>query len=129
MYLTLEEYEALTGEVFEDNTLYGRLEYRARKRVDDATFGRLKADDPVREAVKRLMAELIGVYSSEGETAAGSGIASTSNDGVSVSYVSPEQADKARAAREKDLIRLYLEDEKTPDGYSVLSRWAYADLS
>lgn len=128
MYLTLDEYEAMTDAEI-DEIVFERLEYRARKKVDDATFGRLKNDSPVREAVKRLMAELIGVYSSEGETAAGSGIASTSNDGVSVSYVSPDQAAKALNQRESELIRLYLEDEKTPNGYSVLSRWAYADLS
>ena len=128
MYLTLDEYEAMTDAEI-DEIVFERMEYRARKKVDDATFGRLKNDSPVREAVKRLMAELIGVYSSEGETAAGSGIASTSNDGVSVSYVSPDQAAKALNQRESELIRLYLEDEKTPNGYSVLSRWAYADLS
>lgn len=128
MYLTLDEYEAMTDAEI-DEIVFERLEYRARKKVDDTTFGRLKNDSPVREAVKRLMAELIGVYSSEGETAAGSGIASTSNDGVSVSYVSPDQAAKALNQRESELIRLYLEDEKTPNGYSVLSRWAYADLS
>ncbi len=128
MYLTLDEYEAMTDAEI-DEIVFERLEYRARKKVDDATFGRLKNDSPVREAVKRRMAELIGVYSSEGETAAGSGIASTSNDGVSVSYVSPDQAAKALNQRESELIRLYLEDEKTPNGYSVLSRWAYADLS
>ena len=128
MYLTLDEYEVMTDAEI-DEIVFERLEYRARKKVDDATFGRLKNDSPVREAVKRLMAELIGVYSSEGETAAGSGIASTSNDGVSVSYVSPDQAAKALNQRESELIRLYLEDEKTPNGYSVLSRWAYADLS
>ena len=128
MYLTLDEYETMTDAEI-DEIVFERLEYRARKKVDDATFGRLKNDSPVREAVKRLMAELIGVYSSEGETAAGSGIASTSNDGVSVSYVSPDQAAKALNQRESELIRLYLEDEKTPNGYSVLSRWAYADLS
>lgn len=128
MYLTLDEYEAMTDAEI-DEIVFERMEYRARKKVDDATFGRLKNDSPVREAVKRLMAELIGVYSSQEDTAAGSGIASTSNDGVSVSYVSPEQAIKALNQRESELIRLYLEDEKTPNGYSVLSRWAYADLS
>jgi hypothetical protein len=128
MYLTLDEYEAMTDAEI-DEIVFERLEYRARKKVDDATFGRLKNDSPVREAVKRLMAELIGVYSSEGETAAGSGIASTSNDGVSVSYVSPEQAIKALNQREAELIRLYLEGEMMPNGNSVLSRWAYADLS
>lgn len=128
MYLTLDEYEAMTDAEI-DEIVFERLEYRARKKIDDATFGRLKNESPVREAVKRLMAELIGVYSSEEDTAAGSGIASTSNDGVSVSYVSPEQAIKALNQREAELIRLYLEGEMMSNGYSVLSRWAYADLS
>ena len=128
MYLTLDEYEAMTDAEI-DEIVFERLEYRARKKIDDATFGRLKNESPVREAVKRLMAELIGVYSSQEDTAAGSGIASTSNDGVSVSYVSPEQAIKALNQREAELIRLYLEGEMMPNGYSVLSRWAYADLS
>lgn len=110
MYLSYEEYQAMGGTVSE--TAFTNLEYKARKKIDKATQNRIKGETDIREAVKRLCFELISFYG----TGAGAGMASASNDGVSVAFLSGEAAEK----QETNLIKQYLNGELCENGTPIL---------
>ncbi len=114
MYLTYEEYQVdmcgtLSAEVF------GRLEFKARKAVDAATFGRIAAEQPVRESVKRLAFELVQLYADGDEETL---VTSASADGFSETYAVLSEQELQQKA--DDLISLYLSDERTADGTPLL---------
>lgn len=110
MYLSYDEYQSMGGSV--SDTAFTNLEYKAGKRIDMATHGRIKDEKEPREAVKRLCFELISFYA----TGAGNGMASASNDGVSVAFLSGE----ASAKQETNLIKQYLIGELCNDGTPIL---------
>lgn len=110
MYLSYDEYQSMGGSVSE--MAFTNLEYKARKKIDTATHGRIKDEEKPREAVKHLCFELISFYG----TGAGAGMASASNDGVSVAFLSGE----ASAKQETNLIKQYLIGELCEDGTPVL---------
>lgn len=109
MYLTYLEYKQRGGNL--DEITYNRLEYKARAAIDEATFGRAKKDNPVRESVKMLVFELVGLF----DIQANSTVKSTSNDGVSETY-----ADIDFTRELSDLISTYLSGEKTEDFIPLL---------
>ena len=116
MYLTYEEYQdSMCGTLSE--SVFGRLEFKARKAVDAATFGRVAADKPVREAVKRLVFELVSLYAA-GDISDGVLVSGASNDGVSENYVTLSETEMQQAADE--LIHLYLSGEITSEGTPLL---------
>lgn len=128
MYLTYDEYEDMGGGAPED--VFPRLEAKARAHLDRITFGRLQNDSPVRESVKFCMFDLINAVfgdESNGSMAAGREIASMSNDGVSVSFVSGSGSGGARAsaARFGAIVRSWLANETTACGIPLL----YAGVS
>lgn len=124
-YLDQAEYLEMGGTIPEDDELrYQRLESRASHAIDRATHGRIKGEKPVRNAVKFCVYEMIERYASDEAMAGMSGreIASMSNDGVSVSYVSGASASggSASALRDIDSIRAWLMDEVDGNGTPLL---------
>lgn len=124
-YLDQAEYLEMGGTITEDDELrYQRLESRASHAIDRATHGRIKGEKPVRNAVKFCVYEMIERYASDEAMAGMSGreIASMSNDGVSVSYVSGASASggSASALRDAESIRAWLMDEVDGNGTPLL---------
>ena len=124
-YLDQAEYLEMGGTITEDDELrYQRLESRASHAIDRATHGRIKGEKPVRNAVKFCVYEMIERYASDEAMAGMSGreIASMSNDGVSVSYVSAASASggSASALRDTESIRAWLMDEVDGNGTPLL---------
>lgn len=124
-YLDQAEYLEMGGTITEDDELrYQRLESRASHAIDRATHGRIKGEKPVRNAVKFCVYEMIERYASDEAMAGMSGreIASMSNDGVSVSYVSGASASggSASALRDTESIRAWLMDEVDGNGTPLL---------
>lgn len=124
-YLDQAEYLEMGGTITEDDELrYQRLESRASHAIDRATHGRIKGEKPVRNAVKFCVYEMIERYVSDEAMAGMSGreIASMSNDGVSVSYVSGASASggSASALRDTESIRAWLLDEVDGNGTPLL---------
>lgn len=81
MYLDYDEYQSMGGTL--NQTEYDRLEYRARMALDNATFNRITNAD---ERVKRCIFELVDLMANNSNGNAE--VASISNDGYSVNYVS-----------------------------------------
>lgn len=124
-YLDQAEYLEMGGTIPEDDELrYQRLESRASHAIDRATHGRIKGEKPVRNAVKFCVYEMIERYVSDEAMAGMSGreVASMSNDGVSVSYVSGASASggSASALRDTESIRAWLMDEVDGNGTPLL---------
>ena len=120
-YLTYEEYRSYGGNL--EGTAFQRLEFKAEKKIDNETFGRLKKEAEISETVKRLIFELIGIfnnadYSSEDFAPTPT---SESNDGYSVSYASNSfiTADMVDD-KANELIAEYLSEEKDSKGTPLL---------
>ncbi len=62
MYLSYDDYAVLTGNTM-TTAEFTRLEFKARKAVDTATFGRFKSLTYFPEELKMLMVELINTES------------------------------------------------------------------
>lgn len=127
MYLNYEEYVGMGGGALE--SAFPRFEAKARAHLDRITFGRLQNESPVRDSVKFCMFDLINAVSGEestGAMAAGREIASMSNDGVSVSFVSSGGGSaRASAARYGAIVHSWLANETTASGVPLL----YAGVS
>ncbi|MGN0184769.1 MAG: hypothetical protein ACI4AL_06590 [Aristaeellaceae bacterium] len=120
MYLTYQEYAGKDGGV--DAAAFARLAAKAEKLVDRATHGRLKGEEPVREAVKSCVFELIGELCREEaarEMDGGRELASMSNDGLSVSFAAQSAAGGA-SPRQMQILRQWLGDELSRDGVNLL---------
>ena len=86
MYIDYEFYQVNGGTA--EESAFPRLEFMARRRVDHYTFGRVAAMEEVPEEVKRLMVELINMFSANDVAALLSTpqLTGFSNDGYSESY-------------------------------------------
>ena len=121
MYLLYSEYVAYGGNLSE--AAFNRLEFKARKAIDQKTFGRLKNEAVISEPVKRLMFELVNTIrnlDTEGIDYQPL-IASESNDGYSISFYSGsimtiEQKQKIIS----NMIDEYLADEVDSNGTPLL---------
>lgn len=137
MYLTYEEYQNMGGTL--DETAFNDFEFEASAQIDWYTFCRLQHDAEVPMAVKRCAyalikmlqdkrsAMLVGGASADGQTQAG--IASQSNDGVSVSFnvlSARDLVDMSKDAIEQ-LVQQYLQGVKNELGRKVLYRGVYPD--
>ena len=123
MYLTYEEYMGMGGSAPE--SAFPRLEAKARARLDLLTFGRIACENPVRENVRFCMFDMINAVEADenlGATAAGREIASMSNDGVSVSFVSGGGASGAKTAssRYAAIAKAWLANEVAACGVPLL---------
>lgn len=136
-YLTYEEYAEMGGTL--DQTAFTSLEFEAEALVDWYTFNRLQQELSQDEKVKRCMFMLIdlvykmsnagAVVNADGSTSAGTsaGIASQSNDGVSISYNSLSALDilNTSKAQVAQCIDRYLQGVTNSLGRRVLYRGLY----
>lgn len=97
MWLTYEEYTSHGGTASREE--FPVLEMKARKRIDYRTLERIKTPD---EDIKLLMVELIGMQQKFDER--DGNISGYGNDGVSVSFNSPEAAKKDFEEKANELI-------------------------
>lgn len=136
MYLTYEEYQSMGGTA--DETTFDNLEFEARSKIDWWTFNRLKNEEFYPEEVQRCMFKIISLIQQkqaasaldgegQGSSASTAGIASMSNDGVSISYnvMNAAQAAEEASAEIESCIRQYLGDVKNSLGQKVLYRGLY----
>lgn len=137
MYLTFEEYIELGGTI-EDETAFAQLEFEARTQIDWWTFGRLKKETNLPEAVKRCELKLIELLDKQqkvllvdavdedGNVVAGL-MAHQSNDGVSATYnvITGNMAVRVIQSQLNNTIKMYLQDVKDSLGRKVLYRGVY----
>lgn len=103
---------------------YTRLEFRARKEIDRATFNRLAVETTQRNAVRMLMFDLISLYQDDAarkDAALTGAVSGWSNDGVSLNAkqaapLTQEELDIQTSA----LIDDYLMNEKSIYGTALL---------
>ena len=137
MYLDYQTYQTMGGTL--DETTFNDLEFAARAKVDWYTFGRLKNETSYPEALTRCMYRLITLIHNqqlasaidgqgdESSSSSVAGVASMSNDGVSISYnvlsasEAVEQADK----QVEKCIKEYLSDVKNSLGRKLLYKGFY----
>lgn len=139
MYLTYEEYTNMGGTL--DSTAFVNYEAESEMWVNWYTFNRLKTlqtfPDELKKCIFRLIdlakahADLINGVSNSNGTA---GIASQSNDGVSISYntISASEAfaslnNTSKGNVIESTIRLYLNGVKDAQGRNALYRGVYED--
>lgn len=121
-YLTYEEYIEYGGHL--DNVSFSRLEYRAEVYVDKVSFGKLRKETKIPEAVKRLIFELVHLINTSADISKEDytpTISSEGNDGYSISYnagsiVGVEMAQKQIAS----MIEDYLANVRTESGEPLL---------
>jgi len=136
MYLTYLEYQNYGGTA--DETTFNDLEFEASSVVDWYTFNRLQNENEYPEAVKRCVYKIIQYIvaqqqvngldtASAQNNSEGAGIASQSNDGVSVSYNVLNAKDVVENSKTqiKQIVDQYLSAVKNSLGQKVLYRGVY----
>lgn len=120
-YLDYATYRSLGGTL--EETPFNLLEYNARKKIDERTFGRLIGIDNIPEEVKICDYELINVLESYSTfKSEDKSIASENTDGYSISYRSPSKDILETFTKELDAnINTYLSNTKI-DNIPVLYR-------
>lgn len=122
MYLDFNTFAKMGG----DSTLaeqYNRLEFKARRLIDQMTHDRLAEEAPVRDSVRYCMFELISAIASDEQIAGlgGREIASMSNDGISATYVTGSEKDSNITGRRyARIIKQWLAGETTASGINLL---------
>ena len=137
MYLTYLEYKTYGGTV--DETTFNDLAWEAGSVIDWYSFGRLRNDTEFSEDVKRCMYKLIqfiqqkqtaeAAPDASGTSANGvaAGVASQSNDGVSISYnvMSAKDIVENSKAEMASIVNRYLAYVTNSLGQKVLFRGLY----
>lgn len=138
MYLTYAEYQAMGGTL--DEATFNDYNFEATAKINWYTFNRLKNDTNIPEEVKRCAYRLIKLIedmnnamatdgTSGSSTGAVAGIASQSNDGVSISYntLSAKDMLESAQAQVEATIKQYLTYVTNELGKKVLYRGMYPD--
>lgn len=138
MYLTYEEYQNMGGTL--DETTFNDYRFEAEAKINWYTFNRLRHDTTFPEEVKRCVYQLIKLLQdmanaaatdgqSENSAGVAAGIASQSNDGVSISYNTLSAKDMLESAQGQveKTIKEYLSYVKNELGKRVLYRGMYPD--
>ena len=122
-YLTYQEYKALGGTL--DEMPFNLLEFNARKKIDERTFGRLVDKGQEYQDVKLCVFKLIPILQSyDTYNMRDKSISSVNTDGYSESYDTPkEETTKAKESEVADLIETELNDVYV-NGVWVLYRGA-----
>lgn len=107
-YLTYTKYETLGGSLTED--AFNLLEYEARKKIDNMTFGRLKELDTQLDEVKLCIFKLIGIIN-ENNTA----IRSEGVDGYSITYLDKKELESLK----ESIVEEYLGECNLDDDYNT----------
>lgn len=121
-YLTYDEYIAIGGT--SDASEFARNASEAAAHIDRYTFRRVTKMAVIPESVKNCMFALVDVLGGASTSRTGAAVASESNDGVSVSYVtsSPTESDKRLSALIADTVHLWLSGETDDNGTPLLWR-------
>ena len=107
-YLTYQEYLALGGTL--EEMPFNLLEYNARKKIDERTFGRLVDKGQEYQEVKLCVYNMIttlnsySLYDTQNKA-----ISSESTDGYSISYGTPQKSTtEAKNSELEDIMNSYL---------------------
>lgn len=123
MFLTYEEFLGYGGDATVTAAQFGTMEHRAEAYLNLTTHNRVKDETPVRESVKLCAFYLtqleFGYAKADAANSAGNGVSSQSNDGVSITYMSHTDTEKARCNERKAYACEYLADE-VKDGVPLL---------
>lgn len=122
-YLTYQEYKALGGTL--DEMPFNLLEFNARKKIDERTFGRLINKGQEYKEVKLCVYNMITTLNSYSSyDTQNKAISSESTDGYSISYGTPQKSTtEAKNSELEDIIDTYLSN-LIADDVSVLYRGA-----
>lgn len=138
MYLTYADYQNMGGTL--EETAFNDLEFAAEAKVNWYTFNRLKKEDPSKypEELKRCMYRIIKLIddmqkasSIDGQensySTSTAGVASMSNDGVSISYnvLSASEAVEQAGKQVEQCIKEYLSDAVNSLGQKLLYKGFY----
>ena len=107
-YLTYQEYKALGGTL--DEMPFNLLEFNARKKIDERTFGRLVDKGQEYKEVKLCVYNMITTLNSYSSyDTQNKAISSESTDGYSISYGTPQKSTtEAKNSELEDVIDTYL---------------------
>ena len=114
-YLTYEDYTTLGGTLAEAS--FNLLEFEARRKIDEKTFGRLRELDytDIPQEVKicdfKLINSLGNYEQTTGNASSNGNVASENTDGYSISYINATQVGeivKSKNAELDDIIKTYL---------------------
>lgn len=107
-YLTYQEYLALGGTL--EEMPFNLLEYNARKKIDERTFGRLVDKGQEYQEVKLCVYKMITTLNSYSSyDTQNKAISSESTDGYSISYGTPQKSTtEAKNSELEDVINSYL---------------------
>lgn len=122
-YLTYQEYLALGGTL--DEMPFNLLEFNARKKIDERTFGRLVDKGQEYKEVKLCIYNMIITLNSYSSyDTQNKAISSENTDGYSISYGTPQKSiTEAKNSELEDIIDTYLSNLIVND-VSVLYRGA-----
>ena len=107
-YLTYQEYKALGGTL--DEMPFNLLEFNARMKIDERTFGRLVDKGQEYKEVKLCIYNMIITLNSYSSyDTQNKAISSESTDGYSISYGTPQKSiTEAKNSELEDIIDTYL---------------------
>lgn len=107
-YLTYQEYKALGGTL--DEMPFKLLEFNARKKIDERTFGRLVDKGQEYQEVKLCVYNMITTLNSYSSyNTQNKAISSESTDGYSISYGTPQKSViEAKNGELEDIMNSYL---------------------
>ena len=107
-YLTYQEYKALGGTL--DKMPFNLLEFNARKKIDERTFGRLINKGQEYKEVKLCIYNMITTLNSYSSyDTQNKAISSESTDGYSISYGTPQKSTtEAKNSELEDIMNSYL---------------------
>ena len=107
-YLTYIEYKILGGTL--EEMPFNLLEYNARKKIDERTFGRLVDKGQEYQEVKICVYNMITTLNSYSSyDTQNKAISSESTDGYSISYGTPQKSTtEAKNSELEDVINSYL---------------------
>ena len=107
-YLAYQEYLALSGTL--DEMPFNLLEFNARKKIDERTFGRLVDKGQEYKEVKLCIYNMITTLNSYSSyNTQNKAISSESTDGYSISYGTPQKSiTEAKNSELEDVIDTYL---------------------
>lgn len=107
-YLTYQEYKTLGGTL--DEMPFNLLEFNARMKIDERTFGRLVDKGQKYQEVKLCVYNMITTLNSYSSyDTQNKAISSESTDGYSISYGTPQKSiTEAKNSELEDVIDTYL---------------------
>ena len=107
-YLTYQEYQFLGGTL--EEMPFNLLEFNARKKIDERTFGRLVDKGQEYQEVKLCVYNMITTLNSYSSyDTQNKAISSESTDGYSISYGTPQKSiTEAKNSELEDIMNSYL---------------------